>query len=87
MVRRGADRVGDGMIEAIFPPNWHGSRCGHNFEIANGCPYEDCAAQALVAALTNVEAVMSIVPPRGNIKEYLAALDHVRAVLKLVGER
>ena len=32
-------------------------------------------------ALENVEAVMSIVAPRGSMKEYLAALAQVRAAL------
>lgn len=33
-----------------LPANWHGSRCGHNFEIL-ACPYDGCVARELYEAL------------------------------------
>lgn len=44
------------------------------------------AHDGLVAALTNAEAVMSIVRPRSDMKEYLAALHQIRAALAKAGE-
>lgn len=49
------------------------------------CQCPDClmnrAKEDMLAALREVEAVMSVIEPRSNKLEYLACLDHVRRTI------
>ena len=50
-----------------------------NEKVCTARPFS--AAEEMLAALTHVEAIMSIVPPRTATAEYIAALEHVRAAI------
>lgn len=73
----GVDVVADSMTVAMTcspTPNDHAPICHANARLI-------AAAPDMLAALTVVEAVMTIVPPRSDTAEYLEALDKVRAAI------
>lgn len=64
-----------------LPANWHGSRCGHNFEIAS-CPYDGCAARALYEALHKIiEGQITV----GATPDAVSAIDDLMELFRDIG--
>lgn len=81
------------MAAHLLAANWHGSRCGHNFEI-RGCPYDGCEARENATAVDALRQSLHHAGPAepsnkywqiilsfdngASVKDFLAAFSKVR---------